>query len=164
MAMERLNSFSVVVTMLLACWVTFLSPGLASRVLSTSESEAPGYYDETDLAPIEAFQDFPPEPLATDPNSEFLEVCSKRLTPDCGESIFKNVFADDSMPVEDNCCLLLVSMGRTCHNKLVDNTINKIPDYKSNETITRLRSVQIWNKCALLADNAVPQTASPIED
>uniref|UniRef100_A0A2N9EAI8 Prolamin-like domain-containing protein n=1 Tax=Fagus sylvatica TaxID=28930 RepID=A0A2N9EAI8_FAGSY len=128
--MARINSFSVVVAMFLALGLVVLSPGLASRVrILESISESPNV-----------------------PNIEFLVACAKKLTPDCGESIFMNIFGNSSKPVSDNCCHLLVAMGRPCHNGLMTNIINKIPDYKTNETITRPRGVEIWNKCALVAE------------
>ncbi|GMY35523.1 protein DOWN-REGULATED IN DIF1 11-like [Fagus crenata] len=164
--MARINSFSVVVAMFLALGLVVLSPGLASRVILESESEAPGYYDhDTDFAPVEAFDndDFPPETLPNDPNADFLEACARKLTGDCGESIFTNIFANDSTLINDHCCHLLVAMGQECHNKLVNNIIDKIPEYKTNETITRPRSVKIWNKCALVADTVSP-ASSPSEN
>ncbi|GMY12006.1 protein DOWN-REGULATED IN DIF1 11-like [Fagus crenata] len=126
--MARINSFSIVMAMFFAYGLVVLSPGLASRVILESISKSPNV-----------------------PNIEFLVACSKKLTPDCGESIFMNIFGNASKPISDHCCHLLVATGRPCHNGLVNNIINRVPGYKTNETITRPRSVQIWNKCALVA-------------
>ena len=80
-----------------------------------------------------------------------LIICSNKLRPECGEEIFMNIFGHSSKPVSDYCCYSLARIGLTCHNKLFDNIVDSQPGYKSNETITRPRSVQIWNKCALVA-------------
>ena len=127
--MARFNSFSVVVAMFLAHGLVVLSPGLASRVILESISESPNVL-----------------------NIEFLEACARKLFADCGESVFMNIFVNASRPVTDHCCRLLVAMGRPCHNGLVNNIIDKINDNKSNETIIRPKSGEIWNKCALVAE------------
>ena len=85
-----------------------------------------------------------------------LMLCSNKLSPDCGQEIFSDIFWKNSKPVSDYCCHSLARLGLTCHNKLFDNIVNTQHGYKSNETITRPRSVQIWNKCALVAGVVAP--------
>ncbi|GMY25013.1 protein DOWN-REGULATED IN DIF1 11-like [Fagus crenata] len=128
--MARISSFSVLVVMVLVHGLVVLSPGLASRVILESISESPNVR-----------------------NIEFLEACARKLTADCGESVFMIIFANASRPVNDHCCRLLVAMGRPCHDGLVNNIIEKIHDYETNESVIRPKSVEIWNKCALVTEN-----------
>ena len=94
--------------------------------------------------------------VAAEQDFNSLRICSTKLGPDCGEEIFMNIFGHSSKPVSDNCCHSLARIGLTCHNMLFDNIVNTQPGYKSNVTITRPRSVQIWNKCSLVAGPVPP--------
>ena len=89
--------------------------------------------------------------VAAELDFNFLMLCSIKLSPDCGQEIFSDIFWQNSKPVSDHCCHSLARLGLTCHNRLFDNIVNTQHGYKSNETITRPRSVQVWNKCALVA-------------
>ena len=94
--------------------------------------------------------------VAAEQDFDALRTCSTKLGPDCGEEIFMNIFGHSSKPVSDNCCHSLARIGLTCHNMLFDNIVNTQPGYKSNVTITQPRSVQIWNKCSLVAGPVPP--------
>ena len=94
--------------------------------------------------------------VAAEQDFDALRTCSTKLGPDCGEEIFMNIFGHSSKPVSDYCCYSLARIGLTCHNKLFDNIVDSQPGYKSNVTITRPRSVQIWNKCSLVAGPIPP--------
>ena len=89
--------------------------------------------------------------VAAELDFNFLMLCSIKLSPDCGQEIFSDIFWQNSKPVSDHCCHSLARLGLSCHNRLFDNIVNTQHGYKSNETITRPRSVQVWNKCALVA-------------
>ena len=89
--------------------------------------------------------------VAAELDFNFLMLCSIKLSPDCGQEIFSDIFWQNSKPVSDHCCHSLARLGLTCHNRLFDNIVNTQHGYKSNETITQPRSVQVWNKCALVA-------------
>ncbi|KAM1217099.1 hypothetical protein TB2_013112 [Malus domestica] len=147
-----------------------LSPAavLASRDIS------PPYYEsnyDPDLAPEEApiiVKDFPPEPLPgrDSDQSNFLEACAVRLTGDCGEAIFTDIFWNQTSPISDHCCRNLVGLGLRCHVGLVANIINNHPAaFKTNEIMLLLRSLDIWNMCALVAkvEPAIP-SPSPHEE
>ena len=96
--------------------------------------------------------------VAVEQDFNSLRICWTKLSLDCGEEIFMNIFGHSSKPVSDNCCHSLARIGLTCYNMLFDNIVNTQPGYKSNVTIPRPRSVQIWNKCSLVAGPVPPAT------
>lgn len=88
---------------------------------------------------------FPSEPA----NIDFLQKCTKKMTSDCSENIFVCMF--DDVVVNRTCCLELVQMGEACHFALVENVFSS-PVYKANANSGLLRSRNLWNQCAILAD------------
>ncbi|KAF8033807.1 hypothetical protein BT93_C0156 [Corymbia citriodora subsp. variegata] len=100
------------------------------------------------------YEDAPaPEPTP-DP---YLAACANKLTEKCGEDIFGNIFIGPDQPnkLTHECCKKLVLVGRECHEAMV-NFILSVPTLAKNASITLPRSKQVWNKCVLLAEGAVP--------
>ncbi|KAK3435538.1 hypothetical protein EUGRSUZ_C00225 [Eucalyptus grandis] len=91
----------------------------------------------------------------TDPASETLDYlidCASKLTGNCGEDIFFNIFTKQRR-ITPACCKKLVSIGKQCHESMVGFIILS-PSFSKNASITVPRSKKVWNKCVLLAKEA----------
>uniref|UniRef100_A0A7N2L170 Prolamin-like domain-containing protein n=1 Tax=Quercus lobata TaxID=97700 RepID=A0A7N2L170_QUELO len=142
--MARFTSFpAMVVVVLLASAIGVLLPKVASDIFEESIAPAPEYdgsYVEERPAFIEDGEY----------EANFLDNCKKKLTDNCGTSIFTTIFLKDEVITPD-CCHQLVKIGLACHNGLVKHIIS-IPEFKANQSITLPRSVKIWNKCKLVTE------------
>lgn len=137
-------------SILLMVITTFLLCLLSPAAVLASWDISPPYYEsnyDPDLAPEEApiiVKEFPPEPLPgrDSDQSNFFEACAVRLTGDCGEAIFTDIFWNQTSPISDHFCRNLVGLGLRCHVGLVANIINNHPAaFKANEIMLLLRSV-----------------------
>ncbi|KAI6682497.1 hypothetical protein NL676_036378 [Syzygium grande] len=91
----------------------------------------------------------------TDPATEtyeYLVDCATKLAEQCGYEIFSNIFADKEQ-LTPQCCKKLVSMGKECHEAMV-NFIIISPTYSKNASITVPRSKKVWKECVSLAKGA----------
>ena len=133
----------MVEVVLLASAIGVLLPKVASDIFEESIAPAPEYdgsYVEERPAFIEDGEY----------EANFLDNCKKKLTDNCGTSIFTTIFLKDEVITPD-CCHQLVKIGLACHNGLVKHIIS-IPEFKANQSITLPRSVKIWNKCKLVTE------------
>ncbi|XP_075665886.1 protein DOWN-REGULATED IN DIF1 11-like [Castanea sativa] len=140
--MARFTSFpAVVVVVLLASAIGVLLPKVASDIFEESVALPPEY----DGSYVEERPGFIED---GEYEANFLDNCKKKLTYNCGTSIFTTIFLKDEVITQD-CCHQLVKIGLACHNGLVKHVIS-IPEFKANQSITLRRGVKIWNKCKLV--------------
>lgn len=88
---------------------------------------------------------FPPD-LAPEPGEDdFLRNCAAELGSNCGEEVFNVVFLEVNAPyVSHSCCKTLVTVGKKCHDGLVELLL---PFEENKKKRILQRSAQVWNLC-----------------
>ncbi|KAF8412503.1 hypothetical protein HHK36_000468 [Tetracentron sinense] len=155
--MARIDLFSTMVVLFLACGAVSVAPGLALEwSIVPSESIGPmGEYD--DIPPLNASEPtfevdvpdaytLPPEPQPG--FYKYLESCAIILTEKCGEEIFDKMFENTTM--NEDCCYKLVQMGKPCHDEL-SKMMASLPEYKANAPEIPKKSLEVWNQCVSVA-------------
>lgn len=92
---------------------------------------------------------FPPD-LAPEPGEDdFLRNCAAELGGNCGEEVFNVVFLEVNTPyVSHSCCKTLVTVGKKCHDGLVELLL---PFEENKKKQILQRSAQVWNLCVSFA-------------
>jgi hypothetical protein len=146
--MAKFNNIFFMVALVLAGGV------LASFAQEPEENISPStLIDDTAFPPEGAM---PPETEYT----EYLEECARKVEAECGKEIFLGML--ESLPITKKCCLQLVKMGRACHDDLV-KAIIFLPEYAPKASVAFSNSVQIWDKCVLVAEQTSPAPSPSLD-
>ena len=81
--------------------------------------------------------------------------CKSKIHWQCGKEIFKSIFQAGT--VTDECCGELVTMGKVCHDALLQGNL-KNPNVNKSAIVTK--GEQIWNTCASKTRNSPSQSPS----
>ncbi|KAJ9160079.1 hypothetical protein P3X46_025513 [Hevea brasiliensis] len=127
--MEGLNNFSIILALIFASGVFLISPILTVAI------------DFGVSTPLQ-------EPVSRPGLFKFLDECAKHITPACGKEIFDAVFG--SGIVTDECCYLLLLMGKNCHYKFV-NYIAHGPDFRARLLHYMVKSEKVHASCVSVA-------------
>ncbi|XWS59088.1 hypothetical protein CRYUN_Cryun08bG0092100 [Craigia yunnanensis] len=118
-----------------------LSASMIASPVAAAEVETPSpSLDEIKIT-------IPPEP---EPGFyHFLDVCTKKVSHECGENVVKSVF--ENVETTRKCCGELVNgMGKTCHDDLLKFFVS-LPELGLIASQVYTKGDQIWNNCVIIA-------------
>lgn len=142
---------------LLAGQIIMASP----EITEESVRQAPDDFDDDMISPVPPIVEnedaFAPESELTAEEiaqRRYLEGCSIKLSPRCGDAIFGSIFQNENDFFNDvECCRNLLEMGRDCHNRMV-NFICTLAKHKAYVSVTRPKAERLWNTCVAIAGGA----------
>lgn len=76
-----------------------------------------------------------------------VKVCERRFTNKCGIEIGNSIF--NGGDVSDSCCHDLVTLGKPCHDIIVNRTL-AVYHPSANKAQALAKSEQVWNECVAL--------------
>ena len=80
-----------------------------------------------------------------------------KMDLNCIMEVFTSIFKVGN--VMDKCCAELIVLGKVCHAALVKRTL-QLPQFKNlEEPKVIAKSIQIWNNCALVANDVSPSVS-----
>ncbi|XP_059298289.1 uncharacterized protein LOC132050992 [Lycium ferocissimum] len=80
-----------------------------------------------------------------------VEKCLEKISDDCGWIIFSRIVGSGYDVDLDGCCSQLLTLGRKCHNTILESTLAN-PEMKgANKTLMWENSDQLWKECAASA-------------
>lgn len=88
--------------------------------------------------------DYVDAPAPVPEMNSYLAECAYKLTEECGDDVFGNIFMGLN-PLTPECCKKLMFTGKECHEAMV-NFVISLPDFRNNASITVPRSKQVWNE------------------
>ncbi|KAI4339829.1 hypothetical protein MLD38_024729 [Melastoma candidum] len=124
----------------------FLFLGIAGLVAlqSVAGTEDPYGPDYPDLS-VPPTAAPPSEGPGSSDNYARLYRCIDKISPACGNDVFKYVFMDGDYPGR-NCCRELVGMGKACHDLMVEGMASTDPELRRKLAASG-RSELVWNYC-----------------
>ena len=137
--MERLDTFSIVLVMIIASGAIFISPKVATAI----------YFDGAP-APLQ-------EPTTLPGLFKILDGCATYLNnPSYGKEIFGAIFLNKA--ITDKVCYKLIWMGKYCHDQFV-NYIAHGPSFKSHLSEHLAKSEEIYIGCFSVVANSTTSTS-----
>ncbi|XP_009595007.1 uncharacterized protein [Nicotiana tomentosiformis] len=77
--------------------------------------------------------------------------CLEKISDDCGVIIFNMIFDSGKYSNVEECCGQLLTLGRKCHNIIVESTLDS-PELKGvNKTEVWGNSDNLWKECGASA-------------
>ncbi|XP_019234108.1 PREDICTED: uncharacterized protein LOC109214626 [Nicotiana attenuata] len=77
--------------------------------------------------------------------------CLEKISDDCGVIIFNRIFDSGKYSDVEECCSQLLTLGRKCHNIIVESTLDS-PELKGvNKTDVWENSDKLWKECGASA-------------
>ncbi|KAM7252603.1 hypothetical protein ACFE04_008112 [Oxalis oulophora] len=125
--------------------IFFLSMLLLSVFMSSLIAQEP-------VTPTSSPSERPLKDTPESPKQWKIEECVKRISEDCANSIYGNIFLHNKEVISTNCCEQLVSLGKECHDTLV-NDILKSPEAKGKKSTFLRNSLNVWNHCVKAITN-----------
>lgn len=101
----------------------------------------------------EEYEDYGAPPEASPGLLKYLESCAGKMEDECGEETVGYLFSEEAV-MTDTCCMQLVGMGKACHEGMVKMTLS-LPDFKPYASLALPKSLQLWNKCVLVTQEAL---------
>ncbi|KAM3360443.1 protein DOWN-REGULATED IN DIF1 11-like [Capsicum galapagoense] len=145
-----IKSMRVIDIVAIAIIISLLTP----KTLGDSSDITNPNYDELDAYGSSLYYSIPDEhrnheeAFAPAPYAEQVEECLDNISDDCGAMIFNRIMDNGKYTnVEDCCCFQLLTLGRKCHNAIIESTLARHEMKGVNAAEIWKNSDKLWEEC-----------------